>query len=178
MMVRAYDAIARRRLRSIACLTTGRWCTHEWLRRRGSKLLKGKQAPSLRLVSVDGMVFATVIRSLPFGSGMKVAESARARARAVRARVRRAVFPPQVFVGVGLVMGAGALPIVLKQQQSARRFCARRDARSLARALSQPGPPRAARQGHDLMSSERPAAVQDMLDARDKKKYADVIKRN
>ena len=124
------------------------------------------------------MVFATVIRSLPFGSGMKVAESARARARAVRARVRRAVFPPQVFVGVGLVMGAGALPIVLKQQQSARRFCARRDARSLARALSQPGPPRAARQGHDLMSSERPAAVQDMLDARDKKKYADVIKRN
>lgn len=44
------------------------------------------------------MVFATIVRSLPIGPNM------------------------QVFVGVGIVLGGAALPIVLKKEKSA---CAR-----------------------------------------------------
>ena len=56
----------------------------------------------------------------------------------------------QVFTGVCLVLGIGCAPVLYKKTKA----------------------------GHDYFSSEKPEAVERGLEAKQKAKYADLIKRN
>jgi hypothetical protein len=56
----------------------------------------------------------------------------------------------QVFTGVCLVIGIACAPVLYKKTQA----------------------------GHDLFSSEKPAAVERMLEKQQEAKYADIVKRS